>query len=114
MSSPVPVEEIPKEEEIEETEDEIEDIEETEDEIYEDDEEFDDEEDFDGEEDFQGEEDFGEMFDNGVDLAELLTATLATEDGDTVCTALVTIGEQLATQNKILLKMLSTLSKKDN
>ena len=114
MSSPVPVEEIPKEEEIEETEDEIEDIEETEDEIYEDDEEFDDEEDFDGEEDFQGDEDFGEMFDNGVDLAELLTATLATEDGDTVCTALVTIGEQLATQNKILLKMLSTLSKKDN
>jgi hypothetical protein len=114
MSSPVPVEEIPKEEEIEETEDEIEDIEETEDEIYEDDEEFDDEEDFDGEEDFQGEEDFGEMFDNGVDLAELLTATLATEDGDTVCTALVTIGEQLATQNKILLKMLSTLSKKVN
>ena len=106
MSSPVPTEEIIKHEEVEETEDEIEDVVETE-------EEFDDEEEFD--EDEEGMEmEFEDNFDNGVDLAELLTATLATEDGDTVCTALVTIGEQLATQNKILLKMLSTLSKKDN
>jgi hypothetical protein len=106
MSSPVPTEEIIKHEEVEETEDEIEDVVETE-------EEFDDEEEFD--EDGEGMEmEFEDNFDNGVDLAELLTATLATEDGDTVCTALVTIGEQLATQNKILLKMLSTLSKKDN
>ena len=111
MSSPVPAEEIPKEEEIEETEDEIED-DETEEDFEEGDEEFDDEEQYDGDEEGM-EMEFDDEFDNGVDLAELLTATLATEDGDTVCTALVTIGEQLATQNKILLKMLSTLSKKD-
>jgi hypothetical protein len=106
MSSPVPTEEIIKHEEVEETEDEIEDVVETE-------EEFDDEEEFD--EDGEGMEmEFEDNFDNGVDLAELLTATLATEDGDTVCTALVTSGEQRATQNKILLKMLSTQKKKDN
>jgi hypothetical protein len=109
MSSPVPAEEIPKEEE---TEDEIED-DETEEDFEEGDEEFYDEEQYDGDEEGM-EMEFDDEFDNGVDLAELLTATLATEDGDTVCTALVTIGEQLATQNKILLKMLSTLSKKDN
>lgn len=108
MSSPVPAEEIPKEEE---TEDEIED-DETEEDFEEGDEEFYDEEQYDGDEEGM-EMEFDDEFDNGVDLAELLTATLATEDGDTVCTALVTIGEQLATQNKILLKMLSTLSKKD-
>ena len=114
MSPPVSTEQkLPEPEEVE-------DIEETDDE-FEDEEIEQHEEDYSGEDDL-GEEDFsegenvydGEMFDNGVDLAELLTATLATEDGDTVCSALVTIGEQLATQNKILLKMLSTLSKKDS
>ena len=113
MSSPVPAEEIPKEEEIEETEDEIEDVVETDEEFDEGDDEFEDEEEYDGDEEGM-EMEFDDNYDNGVDLAELLTATLATEDGDTVCSALVTIGEQLATQNKILLKMLSTLSKKDN
>ena len=55
-----------------------------------------------------------EYYDEGIDIGELLSATLATEEGDTVCSAMVTIGEQLATQNKILLKILSTLTKKDN
>jgi hypothetical protein len=84
---------IEEEEEIEETENEEEDME--------DEQEDEDEFDFDG-------------MDGGVDLSELLGATLATEDGDTVCSALVAIGDQLATQNKILLKILSSLSKKSN
>jgi len=84
---------IEEEEEIEETENEEEDT-----------------------EDEQGEEDEFDFdgMDGGVDLSELLGATLATEDGDTVCSALVAIGDQLATQNKILLKILSSLSKKSN
>jgi hypothetical protein len=99
MSQPEPKEEIP--EEIDETDDE-EDISQP----------------FDEEDDLELEEvefDEDEMeFDEGIDLGGLLGATLATEDGDTVCSALVTIGDQLATQNKILLKILSSLSKKDN
>jgi len=98
MSQPEPKEEIP--EEIDETDDE-EDISQP----------------FDEEDDLELEEvefDEDEMeFDEGIDLGGLLGATLATEDGDTVCSALVTIGDQLATQNKILLKILSSLSKKD-
>jgi len=65
----------------------------------------------------EGDMEFGqdEMFDNEMNvLGGLLSATLATEEGDTVCTALLDIGSQLATQNKILLKILSTLNKKDN
>ena len=106
MSQPEPKEEIP--EEIDETDDE-EDISQP----------FDEEDDLELEE---GEFDEDEMdfdedemdFDEGIDLGGLLGATLATEDGDTVCSALVTIGDQLATQNKILLKILSSLNKKDN
>jgi hypothetical protein len=37
---------------------------------------------------------------------------LATPDGDTVCTALVGIGQQIEIQNKILIKILSRLSQK--
>ena len=47
--------------------------------------------------------------DDGVDVATLLTSLLATEDGDTVCTALVSITQQLQMQNKILIKILSEL-----
>ena len=51
-----------------------------------------------------------EMFeDDGVDVATLMTSLLATEDGDTVCTALVSITQQLQMQNKILIKILSEL-----
>lgn len=41
----------------------------------------------------------------------LLSSTLMTEDGDTVCSALVNIGRQLEMQNRIMVKMLSTLQK---
>jgi hypothetical protein len=58
-------------------------------------------------------EDYEEM-----DMGSMLASFLATDDGDNVCTALVTIGNHLEkmsklmdTQNKILLKMLSSLSK---
>ena len=44
-----------------------------------------------------------------VDLVSLMTSLLATEDGDTICTALVTIGQQIQTQNKILIKILSEI-----
>ena len=51
--------------------------------------------------DEMGDED-DEMFeDDGVDVATLMTSLLATEDGDTVCTALVSITQQLQMQNKI-------------
>lgn len=44
----------------------------------------------------------------GID--ELLTTVLSTPDGDTVCSALVHIGNQLEMQNKILIKILSKLT----
>ncbi len=50
-------------------------------------------------------EDFGES----VDIATLMTSLLATEEGDTICTTLVNIGQQLQTQNKILIKILAQL-----
>jgi len=34
-----------------------------------------------------------------------------TEDGDTICSALVNMGRQLEIQNKILVKLLTTLQK---
>lgn len=51
--------------------------------------------------DFEGE---------SIDITELMTSLLATEDGDTVCSALVNIANQLQTQNKILIKMLSKMN----
>jgi hypothetical protein len=59
-------------------------------------------------EDMEGDDEM--MFeDEGLDIAELMTSLLATEDGDTVCTALVGITQQLQMQNKILIKILSEL-----
>lgn len=49
--------------------------------------------------------------DDEVDIATLMTSLLATEDGETVCTALVSIAQQLQTQNKILIRMLSHMKK---
>jgi len=50
-------------------------------------------------EDMEGDDEM--MFeDEGLDIAELMTSLLATEDGDTVCTALVGITQQLQMQNK--------------
>jgi hypothetical protein len=47
--------------------------------------------------------------DEGLDIASLMTSLMATPDGDTVCSALVAIGHQLQTQNKILIKIFSEL-----
>lgn len=48
--------------------------------------------------------------DQGMDIAELMTSLMATEEGDTVCSALVNIASQLQTQNKILIKILSKIN----
>ena len=48
----------------------------------------------------------------GLDLGAVLEPFLATEDGQTICTALVTISKHLENQNKILIKILTQLSKK--
>jgi hypothetical protein len=55
-------------------------------------------------------EDFEDEEGESVDIAELMTSLMATEDGDTVCSALVNIGNQLQIQNKILIKMLSRMN----
>ena len=46
---------------------------------------------------------------DNMDLAGLMTSLLATQDGDTVCSALVNLCFQLETQNKILIKMLARM-----
>jgi hypothetical protein len=63
------------------------------------------------EEEFDGDYDEEEMM--GMDLGAVLEPFLATEDGQTVCTALVTISKHLEMQNKILVKILTQLSKKE-
>ena len=63
-----------------------------------------------GEEDEDG--DYEEEM--GFDLGAVLEPFLATEDGQTICTALVTISKHMEMQNKILVKILSQLSKKES
>ena len=74
-------------------------------------------EDNDEEVDIVGDEEEDE-FDEGdegdfMDMGNLLTSLLTTDDGDNVCTALVNIGailnKHMETQNKILLKIMSKL-----
>jgi hypothetical protein len=48
------------------------------------------------------------------DVAELMTSLFATDNGDTVCTALVGISSQLHIQNKILVKILAQLNSSKN
>ena len=43
------------------------------------------------------------------DPMAILSGLLATEDGETVCTALCTIAKQLETHNKIMVKLLSAV-----
>ena len=50
--------------------------------------------------------------DYNADMIDALTTLFTTEQGDNVCTALVKIAKQMETQNKIMLKMLTTLQKK--
>jgi len=61
-------------------------------------------------------EDYGEEEEeeDGFDLGAVLEPFLATEDGQTICTALVTISKHMEMQNKILVKILTQLSKKDS
>lgn len=47
-----------------------------------------------------------------VTVETLLSSTLMTEEGDTVCSALVNIGRQLEMQNRIMVKVLTTLQKR--
>jgi hypothetical protein len=54
-------------------------------------------------------ENFEDEEDESLDIAGLMTSLMATPDGETVCSALVTIGQQIQTQNKILIKILSEL-----
>lgn len=86
---------IPEDEEEYETEEEEEDeIEEGE--IVEDDDDEDDGEEMD--------------FDHPVqELGDMLASVLATPDGDTLCSALVNIGNQIENQNRILIKIFSAL-----
>ena len=70
-----------------------------------------DDEDIDLGEDEDG--DYGEDDDMGFDLGAVLEPFLATEDGQTICTALVTISKHMEMQNKILVKILTQLSKKE-
>ena len=59
-------------------------------------------------------EDFDEYMEDEpymMDMGGLLSSVLATEDGDTVCSALVNISRQMEVQNKILIKMLSQMQK---
>ena len=65
------------------------------------------------------EEEDEEDFEEGIDMFEALGSLLATEEGDTVATALVSLkdaAEKIAgcfdTQNKILVKILSELKSK--
>lgn len=58
-------------------------------------------------------EDFPDDDDDFSPMENLLGQTLTTPEGDTVCTALVYIGQQMEIQNKIFIKLLNTLQKKN-
>jgi len=44
-------------------------------------------------------------------MVELLETALITPEGETVCSALVNVGRQIEIQNKIMVKLLTTLQK---
>jgi hypothetical protein len=58
-------------------------------------------------EDEDDEFDDDEFDDEGMDLGAVLEPFLATEDGQTIATALVSIAKHMENQNKILIKMLT-------
>jgi hypothetical protein len=75
----------------------------------EDEEEYEDED----EEMYEEDEDEDDEDDDQVDfLGNLLANTLATPEGDTLCGTLVKISDTLETQNKIMIKLLTLLSKR--
>jgi hypothetical protein len=74
----------------------------------EDEEEYEDED----EEEYEDEDDEDEDDDQVDFLGNLLANTLATPEGDTLCGTLVKISDTLETQNKIMIKLLTLLSKR--
>lgn len=70
------------------------------------------EEDYYEEEEEETEDEEEEDDDDDDELTELLANTLVTPEGDTLCGTLVRISDTLETQNKILIKLLSTLAKR--
>lgn len=62
-------------------------------------------------EDEELEFDEDEEMDEGVDLLDALSQMFTTEDGETVASALVGLKNAVEMQNKILIKILSTLTK---
>jgi len=60
--------------------------------------------------DGEGDEYQDDDIDEEMDIASLMTSLLATSDGDTVCSALVNLCNQMEIQNKILIKMLSKIN----
>lgn len=63
-------------------------------------------------EDEEYDEDDDEDGDEVDFIGNLLANTLATPEGDTLCGTLVKISNTLETQNKIMIKLLTLLSKK--
>jgi len=70
------------------------------------------EEDYYEEEETDEEEEEGGEEEEEDELTDLLANTLVTPEGDTLCGTLVRISDTLETQNKILIKLLSTLAKR--
>ena len=64
----------------------------------------------DGEDLGEEDEDDEEFYDEGMDLGAVLEPFLATEDGQTIATALVSISKHMENQNKILIKILSKMA----
>ena len=62
--------------------------------------------------DLEEDEDEDEDEDDYMDMGGLLSQVLTTPEGDTLCGALVKISNAMETQNKILVKILTTLSQK--
>ena len=50
--------------------------------------------------------------DEELTMETLLSSTLMTEDGDTVCSALVNVGRQLEVQNTLLVKLLTAIQRR--
>ena len=65
-----------------------------------------------GDEDDEDEEDEDGDGDYMFDLGALLSQTLATPEGDTVCSVLKQLSTHMETQNKILVKIAASLLKK--
>lgn len=66
----------------------------------------------------EDEDEEDEDYEMGMDAGAMLASMFATEEGDNVCTALVSIGEHMDkmnklidTQNKILVKLLAHVTK---